>query len=163
MTSPQAALKVASKNKINLFMIDGDYTTAKIACNHSAADAEVWLDMKGYSGIWVGAIGVSNGSRVTALSIVADAAADGTDSNVNIVASADTAATHEGGWMQCEATAEQIVQEGEDASKNLRYVGIKVTANAAEDEAAIVVLRYGPRHAYRGLTAGSAANAAAIT
>jgi len=160
MSSPQAALKIASGYKINMFNADGDYQAgAAIAKAVSAADAEVWLDMKGYSGVWVGVIGVNTTSRVTALSIVADAAAAGTDGNIVIATSADSAATVEGGWMQVEATAEQIVQEGEDNSKKLRYIAVKITAHANTDEFAITVVRYGPRHGYRTLTAGSAANA----
>ena len=160
MASPQAALKVASKYKINMFNADGDYqAAAAIAKAVSAADAEVWLDMKGYSGVWVGVMGVNATSRVTALSIVADANSAGTDGNIVIATSADSAATHEGGWMQVEATAEQIVQEGADNSKALRYIAVKITANANTDEFAITVVRYGPRFAYSALTAGSAANA----
>jgi len=156
MASPQAALKFGSRNKINMFGVDGNYTTAAIAKAVSMADAEVWLDMKGYSGVWVGVVGTID--YPTVVSIVADAAADGSDGNVVIATSADAAGTAEGGWMQVEATAEQIVQEGEDNSKNLRYIAVKLTSNGAGDEHGVAVIRYGPRHGHRTLTAGSATN-----
>ena len=159
MASPQEALKFGSKNKVDFFNVDGDYTTAAVAQAVSTS-GEVWLDMKGYSGLFVLAGGVNlTGDGPKSLEIVADAAADGSDGNISIVTSSSDVTTAEGGYMIVEATAEQIVQEGEDNSKALRYVGIKLGLNSSDDEAAITVIRYGPRFAHRTLTAGSAANA----
>lgn len=160
MASPQAALKFGSRNKVDFFNVDADLTTAAVPVAISNGGAAVWLDMKGYSGIFVLAGGVNlTGTGPKSLVIVADAAADGSDGNVEIVASTSDVCSAEGGYMIAEATAEQIAQEGEDNSKDLRYVSIKLGLNNAGDEAAITVVRYGPRFSHRTLTAGSAANA----
>lgn len=161
MASPQALDKFAVNNKVNMFNVDGDYTTAAI-CSSVSTSGEVWLDMKGYSGLWVGAMGVNlTGVGPSALSIIGDSDSDGgSGNNVTVATSADTAVSAEGGWISVEASAEQIKQEGNDDATptNLRYVGIQLTMANAADEAAIVVVRYGPRFSYDALTAGSAAN-----
>ena len=160
MASPQAALKFGSRNKVDFFNVDANLTTAAVPVAISNGGAAVWLDMKGYSGIFVLAGGVNlTGAGPKSLVIVADAAAAGTDGNIEIVASTSDACTAEGGYMIVEATAEQIAQEGADNSKALRYVSIKLGLENASDEAAITVVRYGPRFGHGTLTAGSAANA----
>jgi hypothetical protein len=160
MTSPQAALKFGSRNKVDFFNVDADLTTAAVPVAISNGGAAVWLDMKGYSGVFFLAGGVNlAGNGPKSLVIVADANSDGSDGNIEIVSSASDVCTAEGGYMIAEATAEQIVQEGEDNSKKLRYVSIKLGLNNLNDEAAIMAVRYGPRFGHRTLTAGSAANA----
>jgi hypothetical protein len=160
MASPQAALHFASRNKVDFFNVDADLTTAAVPVAISNAGAAVWLDMKGYSGIFVLAGGVNlTGAGPKSLSIMADEESDGTGGNVEIVASTSDVCTAEGGYMIAEATAEQIAQEGADNSKDLRYVSIKLGLANANDEAAITVVRYGPRFSHGTLTAGSAANA----
>lgn len=162
MASPQALDKFAVNNKVDLFNVDGDYTTAAI-CSSVSTSGEVWLDMKGYSGLWVGAIGTNlTGTGPSALSIIGDSDSDGgSGNNVTVATSADSAVTGEGGYITVECSAEQIKQEGNDDATptNLRYVGIQLTMNNAGDEATIACIRYGPRFARDGLTAGSAANA----
>lgn len=161
MASPQAADKLACRQKIDIFNVDGNYTTAAI-CTAVSTSGEVWLDMKGYSGLWVGAIGTNlTGAGPSALSIVGDSDSDGgSGNNVVVVTSGDDAVTGEGGYITAEATADQFRQEGNDAATatNLRYAGIKLTMANALDEATIVCIRYGPRFPRDGLTAGSAAN-----
>jgi hypothetical protein len=161
MASPQAADSFATRNKVDIFNVDGDYTTAAITTAVSSGAAE-WLDMKGYSGIWVGVIGTNlTGTGPTVLSLVGDTSPTGATGNVTIVTSTDAAVTTEGGYMTLEATAEQIKQEGLDNATpyDLRYVAVKLTMDNALDEATVVIVRYGPRFSRDGLTAGSAANA----
>jgi hypothetical protein len=161
MASPQAADSFATRNKVDVFNVDGDYTVAAITTAVSTS-GEVWLDMKGYSGIWVAAIGTNlTGAGPSVLSLVGDESSTGATGNVTIVSSTDSAVTGEGGYMTLEATAEQIKQEGLDNSTayDLRYVAVKLTMANNADEATIVVVRYGPRFSRDGLTAGSAANA----
>ena len=58
MASPQAALKFGSRNKVDFFNVDATLTSAAVPVAISNAGAAVWLDMKGYSGIFVLAGGV---------------------------------------------------------------------------------------------------------
>ena len=126
----------------------------------SNAGAEVWLDMKGYSGVFF-LVGLVNagGTGPEVLKIVADANADGSGGNVEIATSTSSAVTHEGGYMIVECTAEQIAQEGADNNKALRYVSIDLEMHHSGDEAAVFAVRYGPRFAHGTLSAGSPANA----
>ena len=160
MTSPQVALHFASRNKVDFFNIDEDLTTADVPLPISNGGDEVWLDMKGYSGVFF-LVGLVNagGTGPEVLKIVADANADGSDGNIEIVTSASGAVTAEGGYMIVEATAEQIAQEGSDNSKNLRYVSIELEMQHSGDEAAVFAVRYGPRFSHGTLSAGSPANA----
>ena len=160
MASPQAALHFMSRNKVDFFNVDADLTTAAVPVAISNAGAAVWLDMKGYSGVFF-LVGLVNagGTGPEAVTIVADEDSDGGDGNVEIKASTSDAVTAEGGYMVVEATAEQLAQEGADNSKNLRYVSIKLEMHHSGDEAAVFAVRYGPRFAHGTLTAGSAANA----
>ena len=160
MASPQAADKFAVNNKVDIWNVDGDYTTAAITTSVSTT-GEVWLDMKGYSGLWVGVIGTNlTGTGPSALSIVGDESSTGATGNVVIATSSDSAVTGEGGYLTLEITAEQMKQEGLDnaTAYDLRYAAVKLTMNHANDEATVVAVRYGPRFARDGLTAGSAAN-----
>ena len=160
MASPQAALHFMSRNKVDFFNVDADLTTAAVPVAISNGGAAVWLDMKGYSGVFFIAGGVNlTGAGPKSLVIVADEDSNGGDGNIEIASSASNVCSAEGGYMVVEATAEQIVQEGADNSKNLRYVSVKLGLANANDEAAIVAVRYGPRFAHGTLTAGSAANA----
>ena len=149
-----------SRNKVDFFNVDADLTTAAVPVAISNGGAAVWLDMKGYSGVFfcVGAVALA-GNGVEAVTIVADEDSDGGDGNVDIVASTSSATTAEGGYLVVEATAEQIAQEGADNSKNLRYVSIKLEMHNGGDEAAVFAVRYGPRFSHGTLTAGSADNA----
>ena len=159
MASPQAYDKFFASNKVNTWPVDGSYSTAAIS-TAVGTTAEVWLDMKGYTGIAVLATGINlTGVGVEEISIVGDSDSDGgSGTNVVIATSSDTAATGEGGWITVEASAEQIAQEGADNSVRLRYVGIKLENGNNGDEAVITTIRYGgPK--YDGLTAPTVAGA----
>ena len=157
MASPQAYDFFFSTNKVNVFPVDGNYSTAAIAKAVGSSDAEVWFDMKGFSGIHVTACGINvNSTGVEQITLVGDSDADGgSGSNVIIKASTDDAATAEGGWITVECSAEQMAQEGADNSVNLRYIGIKLENENTADETVIHVVRTGGR-AFSGLTAPSA-------
>jgi len=159
MASPQAYDKFGVNNKLVSFPVDEDLSTADVAVSVGTG-AEVWLDMKGYDGVFVVATGVNlTGTGPEALSIIGDSNSDGASgSNVTLATSGDSAVTGEGGSLTVEASAEQMAQEGADNSVRLRYIGIELEQQNSGDEAVITVIRYGGR-AFDGLTAGSVAGA----
>lgn len=126
MASSQASEKLTSRMKIT-HKLSGDASTAKVL---------EWLDFRDFNR-FLGSVCAAalTGLGVTAFSIVADAESDGSGGNETIkthaVGSAPDAA---GDYLFLECTAEEIAHVGEAASKNLRYVGIKIqTANAADN------------------------------
>jgi len=159
MASPQAYDKFGVSNKLVSYPVDEDLSTGDVAVSVGTS-AEVWLDMKGFSGVFVVATGVNlTGAGPSALSIIGDSDSDGTSgSNVTIATSDDSAQTGEGGYLTVEASAEQMAQEGADNSVRLRYIGVELTMANSGDEAVITVIRYGGRK-YDGQTAGSVAGA----
>ena len=159
MASPQAYDKFGANNKLVSFPVDEDLTTADVAVSVGTG-AEVWLDMKGFSGVFVVVTGINlGGTGVEAVSIIGDSDSDGTSgTNVTIATSGDSAMTGEGGYLTVECSAEQMAQEGADNSVALRYIGIEVENQHSGDEVVVTVIRYGGR-AFDGLTAGSVAGA----
>ena len=148
MASPQDAQKFLANNKMESFAKDADFSTA--------ADIDEWVDMRDYGGIAVMVTGINlTGAGPSGLDIIADEDADGGDGNVIITTWSGDAATAEGDFLVLEATSEQIVQEGEDNSKNLRYVSVKLKLANAGDEAVVTYVRYNPRFPQLDLTADS--------
>ena len=148
MASPQAADKLFSNQKIEMFWKDDDYS--------SEADIDEWVDMRDYSNFAVIlTAGNLTGAGVKDLKIYADAESDGSGGNVSIVEWSGSVGSAEGDYLVLECTAEQIAQEGEDNSKDLRYVSAYVTLDNAADEAVVTYIRAGARFAQDGLTADS--------
>lgn len=152
MASPQGYSKFLDNNRIDTKAVDEDLTTAAVPSAYST-----WYDMDGYSGVVFIVTGINlTGAGANGLSIMADAAADGSGGNVEIVAHAVASSpASEGDSLVIECSAEQIRQEGVDNSKVLRYVAPKVKLANANDECVVTCIRVEPRHAYGSLTPDS--------
>lgn len=148
MASPQAVNQLFSKQKIEMFWKDGDYSTI--------ADIDEWVDMRDYRNFAVIlTAGNLTGAGVKNLKIYADAESDGSGGNISIAEWSGTVGSAEGDYLVLECTAEQIRQEAEDNTKELRYVSAYIQLANAADEGVVTYIRAGARFPRDGLTADS--------
>ncbi len=151
MASPQSHEKFTANNKVTMYDHDPDTT------NSTAVE---WVDMRGYGELTVMAMASAlTGVGVDAFTIAADANSDGSGTNVTIVSHAiGSAPDAVGDYLTLSITAEQVVQEGADASQtDLRYVSAILDMANTADENVVTYILSKPRFAASGLTADSVA------
>lgn len=148
MASPQASEKLSGKIAVTQYDHDpADSTVATDVAWVDMRDAEHFMALTFASAL--------TGLGVTAFTILANAASDGTGTDVTIKEHAvGTAPDAVGDYLMLECTAEEIAQEGSDAGvANLRYVTANLTCANAADEQVVTYIRAGRKRAYDALTA----------
>ena len=149
MVSPQAFDKMLTELNVTSYQ----------GVDASSAVDVAWVDMRDYDRILIQATATElTGVGITALRILANAESDGSGTDVVIVAHAvGTAPDAVGDSLVLECSAEQIVQEGEDNSLDLRYVSVNMTAANSNDRILTTYIRKPGRYAFDALTADSIA------
>jgi hypothetical protein len=147
MSSSVVVQKFLSRNKMDLFA-------------HDPADSTVateigWVDMRDYDGIVLVALNTAlTGNGVVTFKAFASENSDGSGTPTLIKSAADpTDADAEGDYLVLEVSAAEIAQAAAEESKALRYVSAELDMQNAADEAAVVYVRFGARHAQGDLTA----------
>ena len=121
----------------------------------AGATTTTWRAMNGYEGFAVIAVqGVLGGSGMIELSIYAatdDSASDATEIKTTGVIAADAI----GDYAVLEVSMEEIEQMGKNAATPLTFTHVVayIDSHHNDDEQGVTYIRYGPRHAYTGLTA----------
>jgi len=144
MASAVATDKLFANMQIDQ-VLSGDVTTAA---------AVTWYDMRDF-GAFAALINlvVLGGNGVEAFSLVADAESNGSGGNETIKTHATpTTADAAGDMLVLECTASEVNHVGEAASKELRYVAVKLECHNASDNVLVTAIRHEPRWAYDGLT-----------
>jgi len=155
MASAQAVEKIFANNAQELLVHDPDSTSAVIV-TPDGGTTEQWRDMRDFNNFSVTAMtSALTGTGVTLVEIVGNTASDGSGTTVQIKTSGAVAADALGDQVSLECTAEELRQEGNDNSVDLRYVAARITVENIADEASVLYNRCGARHATSGLTAAT--------
>jgi len=144
MATVQSAAKLLANNALKLYDFDPGATTA--------TDIG-WLDMRDYEN-FAAAFCRTIGTGATTFAIIANAASDGSGTDVTVVSHAvgsEPDAVGDQLWLEC--TAQQIRDAGERAGHAVRYVSASVSVATATDEGVVLQWRGGAKAAASGLTA----------
>jgi hypothetical protein len=127
---------------------------------HNPADATVavvvaWADLSLYANFMALAAFVS-GTGVLTCRIMASENADGSGSPIEVKAhAAPTAADAEDDQLCLECSAEELAALGISTGVDLRYVGVEMDCDHADDIVAVTYIRANPTFARAALTATS--------
>lgn len=148
MASPQASDKLLSNLAVTHYDFDPDATTAtEIA----------WVDMRDFESIAVSFFRTV-GTGTLSMTIIANAASDGSGTDVTIKADPSLSPDATGDYIFLECTAEEIAQEAADAGvDNVRYVTAVCTFGTGTDEGVVTYIRGNPKRAYDSLSSNSIA------
>lgn len=145
MATVQAGERIASRNKIKMYDHDP---------NTTAATAVAWVDMRDYGAFGVMAMASAlTGAGVTAFSIQASAAPEGTNPVTIRSHAVGSAPDAVGDQLFLEVSAEEVNAVGKLAGKDLRYVSAVLTMANSADENVVTYFLSDPRFASSGLTA----------
>lgn len=146
MASPQGSDKLFSRLAMRMYDFDPDGT--------DPVDV-AWVDMQNFRHFAVGLFRSVGTGSVAAFKILANTAADGSGTDVEIKAHAIGSAPDAVGdqiWLEC--SAEEIAQEAADAGiTGARYVSAQVDLATGTDECVVLYVRGNARFAYDNLTA----------
>ena len=144
MASPQGSNKSASVMKVTQYDFDPDVDTAVDVA---------WVDMRDFTKIMIVFFRTVGTSAIDTFEILANSAADGTGTDVEIkvhaVANEPNAV---GDYIFLECTVEEINQEAGDNSTTARYVSASLEFATSTDEGVVTYIRHGARFPQDGLT-----------
>ena len=150
MATPQSSEGFLANNKVTMYDFDPGATTAtEIA----------WVDMRDFSEATFSFFRTI-GTGATTLRVLANAASDGSGTDVVIADKTLTAAEPNavGDYTFQSITAEQVAQEAADAGVvGVRYVCLELSVATDTDEGVATYILSKPRHAFTGLTADNIA------
>jgi len=115
-----------------------------------------WVDMRDFERILI-AYCRTSGTDVTALKVLGNSAANGSGTDVELVADFDSAPDAVGDYAFVELSAQQIKELARAAGYEVRYVSLNATNGTAGDTAVVTYIRGAAKHAQSGLTADSVA------
>ena len=150
MATPQVHECFLANNKVTMYDFDPDATTATEVA---------WVDMRDF-GEATFAFFRTIGTGATTLRVLANAASDGSGTDVVIASKTLTAAEPNavGDYTFQSITAEQIAQEASDAGvAGVRYVCLELSVATNTDEGVALYILSKPRYAYTALTADNIA------
>lgn len=139
MTSSIATNKSRSNLKVRTYIHNPATATT--------AEVVAWVDMALF-GAFMAQVGFVSGTGVLTFRILASASSDGSNPVEVKAHAAPTAADAEDDNLSLECTSEELAALGED----LRYVGVEMDMDHADDICAVTYIRSLPRFAHQGLT-----------
>ncbi len=144
MASPQASDRMRPNLKVTHYDFDPDATSVtEIA----------WVDMRDFGSILMSFFRTVGTANLT-FTIIGNAESDGGGSDVALKTFSGDQPNAEGDYVFLEVSAEEIAQEGSDASvDNVRYVTAVCSVATNSDEGVITYIRGDARHPSDGLTA----------
>lgn len=132
--------------------------------DHDPADSTVatdvaWVDMRDYTEFTaITFASALTGAGVTAFTILANSASDGSGTDATIKSHAvGSAPDAVGDYLVLSCTAEEVRSQETSSTGQLRYVTANLTADNAADESVVVYIRSGARRPAAGLTADTVA------
>ena len=155
MASAVGTDKILSNLLVQIWDHDPGTTDAKVT-SPDGGTTERWVDLRDYDKFAAAVCAtVFGGTGPVLLEIVASEAEDETDGSVTVIKTSGAivlnALTE---WHVLECSAEEIVQLGEAAGYDLRYVAARITTQHLGDEAVVVYLAT-PRRPHDAVTANS--------
>lgn len=131
----------------------------------TATDAQVvaWVDLSLYANFMAQVTFVS-GTGVLTFRILASESSTGAGSPIEVKAhAAPTAADAEDDSLTLECSASELAKLGNATGVNLRYVGVEMDMDHADDICAVTYIRANPAFAGEGLTPTSLIDSVATT
>src|SRR4249920_3018440 len=126
MASPQSSEHIFSRLKIKSYDFDPD--------SSSATDVG-WVDMRDFTHFAAVLFRSVGTHTVTSFSLLANSASDGSGTDVTVKSHAiGSAPDAVGDQIFLECTAEEIMQEANDAGVTARYVSANIALNTSTDE-----------------------------
>jgi len=155
MASAVGTDKLLSNLLVQIWDHDPAVNTVKVT-TPDGGTTERWVDLRDYDKFAAAVCAtVFGGTGPVLLEIVASEAEDETDASVTIIKTSGAIVLNAlAEWYILECTAEEVVQLGEAAGYNLRYVAARITTQNAGDEAVVVYLAT-PRRPHDAVTANS--------
>ena len=123
---------------------------------NTVAHDVAWVDMRDFERILI-AYCRTVGTDVTALKVLGNAAANGSGTDVELVADFDSVPDAVGDYAFVEVSAQEIREKGRAAGIDLRYVSLNATNGTAGDTAVVTYVRGAAKHAQADLTADAVA------
>jgi hypothetical protein len=116
----------------------------------TTAEVVAWVDMSLY-GLFAAIVGFVSGTGVLTFRIMASASSDGSNPVEVKVHAAPTAADAEDDNLSLECSSQELAALG----TNLRYVGVEMDMDHADDICSVTYVRSEPRFAQESLTPDS--------
>jgi hypothetical protein len=123
-------------------------TVQAVTADHSTALDTNWLDMRDYETCAFILTPIAlTGVGVTTVTVVGNSESDGTGTDGELIASAAVSAAPDalGDYLFYEISAEQMADASTSTTGRLRYVTIKITADNAADDTAVIAIRKSKR------------------
>lgn len=118
----------------------------------TTAEVVAWVDMRDFAN-FMAQVGFVSGTGVLTFRILASENADGSGSPIEVkVHPAPTAADAEDDNLTLECSASELAQLGIATGVSLRYLGVEMDMDHADDICAVVYTRANPKFAGEGLT-----------